>query len=102
MANGKWQMANRTKYLVTVHGLGVEYLPGYHQFPERYYLDLASRYAACHADALIAVSASTKADLIKRYGIATKKIFVVPEGVDTAIFAPSSKLKVQSVKSKYK
>src|SRR3989344_9190031 len=102
MIDGKWQMVNRSKYVVTIHDLGVEYLPGYHQFPQRYYLDLASRYAARHADALIAVSRSTKADLIKRYAIATKKIFVVSEGVDTSFFKPQSKSKVESVKSKYK
>src|SRR3989344_6589460 len=102
MIDGKWQMVNRSKYVVTIHDLGVEYLPGYHQFPQRYYLDLASRYAARHADALIAVSRSTKADLIKRYAIATKKIFVVSEGVDMSLFKPQSKSKVESVKSKYK
>ena len=91
-----------TKYVVTIHDLGVEYLPGYHQFPQRYYLDFASRYAAFHADGVIAVSVTTKRDLIKRYQISPKKIFVVHEGVDTAFFRPSSKLKVQSVKSKYK
>src|SRR3990170_8997014 len=94
--------SKRTKYVVTIHDLGVEYLPGYHQFPQRYYLDFASRYAAFHADGVIAVSVTTKRDLIKRYQISPKKIFVVHEGVDTAFFRPSSKLKVQSVKSKYK
>src|SRR3989344_2629855 len=91
-----------TKYVVTIHDLGVEYLPGYHQFPQRYYLDLASRYAAKRADAVIAVSKATKRDLIKQYAIATKKIFVVPEGVDRRLFRPSSKSEVQSVKSKFK
>src|SRR3989344_504213 len=94
--------ARDTRYVVTIHDLGVEYLPGYHQFPQRYYLDFASRYAAFHADGVIAVSVTTKRDLIKRYQISPKKIFVVHEGVDTAFFRPSSKLKVQSVKSKYK
>ena len=93
-----------TRYVVTIHDLGVEYLPGYHQFPQRYYLDLASRYAARHADALIAVSRSTKADLIKRYAIATKKIFVIPEGVDTSFFRPRSKkeIKISNLKFKIK
>ena len=94
--------SKRTKYVVTIHDLGVEYLPGYHQFPQRYYLDLASRYAAKRADAVIAVSKATKRDLIKQYAIATKKIFVVPEGVDRRLFRPSSKSEVQSVKSKFK
>lgn len=102
----------QVKTVVTIHDLGVEFLPGYHQFPQRYYLDLASKYAAGAADALIAVSRATKRDLVTRYKVGSKKIFVVPEGVDAAFFRPSSqpkagsplakKLKVQSVKSKYK
>ena len=92
----------KVKTVVTIHDLGVEYLPGYHQFPQRYYLDFASRYAAAHADALIAVSAATKADLMKRYGVDHNKIFVVHEGVDRAFFKRQSKVKVGNVKRKYK
>lgn len=92
----------KVKTVVTIHDLGVEYLPNYHKFPQRYYLDFASKYAASHADAIIAVSAATKADLVKRYGIDGKKVFVVSEGVDRRFFKPSSKLKVKSVKLKYK
>ncbi|MBI4062662.1 glycosyltransferase family 4 protein, partial [Candidatus Gottesmanbacteria bacterium] len=95
-------LRQKTKYVVTIHDLGVEYLPGYHSFPGRYYLDLASKYAAREADALIAVSKATRADLIKRYRVDAKKIFVVSEGVDIGFFKPQSKLKVESVKSKYK
>ena len=98
--------------VVTIHDLGVEYLPGYHQFSQRLYLDFASKYAARHASAIIAVSRATKSDLITRYGISEKKVFVVPEGVDTRFFKPQSKSKaakgeprqgrVDSVKRKYK
>lgn len=97
MANGK-----RLKAIVTIHDLGVEYLPGYHKFPGRYYLDFASKYAAKHADALIAVSAATKDDLIKRYKVSAKKVFVAGEGVDSGFFKPSPQWKVNSVKSKYR
>lgn len=93
---------NDTKYVVTIHDLGVEYLPGYHQFPQRYYLDFASKYAAAHADALIAVSQTTKHDLIQRYKVSTKKVFVVSEGVDRGFFRPRSEKEVKSIKSKFK
>lgn len=92
----------KVKTVVTIHDLGVEYLPGYHQFPQRYYLDFASRYAAAHSDAIIAVSAATKRDLMKRYETRPKKIFVVHEGVDRAFFNPQSKSEVGRVKKKYK
>ena len=101
-----------TKYIVTIHDLGVEYLPNYHKFPQRYYLDLASKYASRSADAIIAVSGATSADLIKRYRVPAKKVFVVPEGVNTRFFKPQSQpkagsplakiSKVESVKNKYK
>lgn len=104
--------AKKTKYVVTIHDLGVEFLPGYHSFPGRYYLNLASKYAAREADALIAVSRATRTDLIKRYSVDVKKVFVVPEGVDIGFFKPqpqpkagsllAKKSKVESVKSKYK
>jgi len=95
-------LSKRTIYVVTIHDLGVEYLPGYHQFPQRYYLDLASKYAVGTADAIITVSRATKKDLIDRYGVDPKKVSVVYEGVDTHFFKPLHASKVQSVKSKYK
>jgi glycosyltransferase involved in cell wall biosynthesis len=92
----------RVKTVVTMHDLGVEYLPNYHKFPQRYYLDLASKYAAKSASRLIAVSQATKHDLEKRYGVDTKKISVVYEGVDRDFFKPQSKGEVEMVKRKYK
>lgn len=106
--NGRRNPNRFTKFVVTIHDLGVEYLPGYHQFPQRYYLDFASRYAAWHADAIIVPSAATKRDLIKRYGIKAKKISVVREGVDRRFFKPQSKVypersrRVKIQKSKFK
>ncbi len=91
-----------TKYVVTIHDLGVEYLPGYHSFPGRYYLDLASRYAAREAEAIIAVSKATKKDLVSRYKVASKKIHVVSEGVDLRFFRPKGQKEIQKVKSRYK
>lgn len=92
----------RVKSVVTMHDLGVEYLPNYHKFPQRYYLDFASRYAASHASHLIAVSGATRQDLVSRYGVNKERISVVYEGVDTSFFRPQPEVKVRSVKSKYK
>jgi glycosyltransferase involved in cell wall biosynthesis len=101
LRKSKFQISNFPKTVVTIHDLGVEYLPGYHQFPQRYYFDFASRYAARHADALIAVSAATKKDL-NRYRIDPKKIFVVHEGVDRTFFRPRSKKEIQISNFKFK
>lgn len=91
-----------TKYVVTIHDLGVEYLPGFHKFPDKYYLDFASRYAARNADALIAVSKNTKKDLIKRYKIDQSNIFIINEGVDKTSFKKRSIGQIKLVKNKYK
>lgn len=101
VSNFKFQILNSPKVVVTIHDLGVEYLPGYHQFPQRYYLDLASKYAAKHSDRLIAVSKSTKVDLVKRYGVSSDKISVVYEGVDRGFFKPRKKDEVLRIKKKY-
>ena len=100
--NFKFTISNSPKCIVTIHDLGVEYLPQYHQFPQKYYIDLASRYAAKSADCLIAVSQATKHDLERIYGIDAAKIKVIYEGVDKDFFKPQSKSKIDKVKKKYK
>lgn len=74
--------------VVTVHDLGFEYLPEYHQFPQKLYLDRMTRYAAASADHIIAVSSSTKKDLITKFGTEEERITVIHEGVDKQRFFP--------------
>lgn len=76
--------------VVTIHDLGAEYLAEYHQFPHKYYLNLATEYAAAQADALIAVSQATKKDLVEKLKVEEKKIHVVYEGYDQKLFQPAS------------
>lgn len=90
------------KSVVTIHDLGFEYLSEYHQFPQKLYLDKATKFAARYATQLIAVSRATKRDLIKRFDVPEEKITVVYEGVDQEKFkVQSSKLKTEEVKRKY-
>lgn len=92
----------KVRGIVTIHDLGVEYLPQYHQFPQRYYIDLASKFAASTARVIIAVSAATKDDLVHRYRIEPNKVFVVHEGVDTGFFRRIAGAKTEKVRAKYK
>lgn len=93
------------KSVVTIHDLGSEYLPEYHQFPQKLYLDKATRFAARNATHLIAVSEATKRDLVQRFRVPEEKITVVYEGVDHKKFKnQKSKIKnegVKEVKGKY-
>lgn len=67
------------KTVVTIHDLGAEYLPEYHQFPQKHYLNWSTVYAVKHATRIIAVSESTKRDLLTKLHCDGKKINVIYE-----------------------
>lgn len=87
------------KTVVTIHDLGYEYLPQYHQFPHKLYLNRTTEYAARHATQLIAVSEFTKKDLINKLGVPAERISVVYEGVEP-VNKPSEN-DIQVVKQKH-
>ena len=76
----------KLKSLITVHDLGAEYLGTMHQIKQRLYLGLMTRYQLKFADKIIAVSKSTKRDIIARARIPANKIEVVYEGFDEGLF----------------
>jgi glycosyltransferase involved in cell wall biosynthesis len=89
------------KSVVTIHDLGAEYLPQYHTFPGKLYLNRSTEFAAKHATHLIAVSEFTKNDLIKRFGVNPSRITVVYEGVDLAKINRPGNEQIVKVKEKY-
>lgn len=76
------------KTVMTVHDLGVEYLPKMHQLKQRLYLKNITAYQFRSATRLIAVSKATKDDLVKRIGIDPGKIAVIHEGFNQKLFKP--------------
>jgi len=87
---------------VTIHDLGYEYLPQYHEFPQKYYLNWSTVYAVKNATRLIAVSKATKNDLIKKLHCPSRKIEVVYEGVEVERFQKKySDGEVKEVLGKY-
>ena len=72
------------KTVVTIHDL--IFLKHTEQYPfiDRQIYKLKTRYAAKHADKIIAVSNETKADLIRFYKTPAEKIEVIYPSVDTA------------------
>lgn len=90
------------KTVVTIHDLGAEFLPQYHKFPQKLYLNRTTEYVAKHATHLIAVSEATKKDLIKRLGVAEKRITVVYESWDREVFHKPSEDAVANVRRMYK
>ncbi len=74
------------KTVVTVHDLGSEYLPQTHQLKQRLYLGLMQKFQLKTATKILAVSLSTRQDLISRIGLEPKKITVIYEGYDQKLF----------------
>jgi len=70
------------KSVVTVHDVGHRHEPRAYPRAARWYLEATTRYAAHHANRLIAVSQSTADDLARFYGVPRGRIAVVHSGID--------------------
>jgi glycosyltransferase involved in cell wall biosynthesis len=75
--------------LTVVHDLAFERYPHAYSAAERAYLRLTTRWAALRCPLLIAVSESTKADLVSAYGLRPERIRVVPLGASHPAVAPA-------------
>jgi glycosyltransferase involved in cell wall biosynthesis len=70
------------KSVVTIHDVGHRHDPRAYSRTARWYLEATTRYAARHANRLIAVSQSTADDLTRFYGVPGGRIAVVHSGID--------------------
>lgn len=71
--------------VVTVHDLAFLRFPAqYPRFKQRY-LSLMTRHSVRHAARVIAVSRSTRDDLLRYYGVPDERVIVVPNGVDPTL-----------------
>jgi glycosyltransferase involved in cell wall biosynthesis len=77
------------KALTVVHDLAFERHPHAYSATERAYLRLTTRWAALRCPLLIAVSESTKADLVSAYGVRPERVRVVPLGASAPTVAPA-------------
>jgi len=68
--------------VAVIHDLAFERHPAAYLLGERSYLRITTRWAAARCRFLIAVSESTKQDLVDLYGTPPERIRVVPLGVD--------------------
>jgi glycosyltransferase involved in cell wall biosynthesis len=82
------------KVLTVVHDLAFQRHPAAYGSWERAYLRLSTRWAVARCRLLIAVSESTRQDLVELYGVAPERIRVVPLGIDRprAAAAPAGRL----------
>ena len=76
------------RQIVTIHDLFAAVEPGWFSPSMARQLTLSQRRSARSADAVIAVSACTRRDLVERYGIPEAKVTVIHNGVDHARLKP--------------
>ncbi|MGA7672844.1 MAG: glycosyltransferase family 1 protein [Nitrolancea sp.] len=79
--------------VVTVHDLGYLHEPDAHTDSARRYLEWSTRWSVKAARRVIAISESTKQDLVARYGVPPEKITVIHHGVDER-FRPASRAEI--------
>lgn len=82
--------------VVTIHGLEYRWLPEYRNFLQRWYLPLSTFYAAKNATKIIAVSQSTKNDLLSEIKTDANKIKVIWEGVEPKLEIRNSKFEMST------
>jgi glycosyltransferase involved in cell wall biosynthesis len=83
------------KALTVVHDLAFERYPHAYSDAERAYLQLTTRWAVRRCPLLIAISESTKADLVAIYHVNPERVRVVPLGGGETVartMAPASRL----------
>ena len=82
------------KALTVVHDLAFERHPEAYSLRDRAYLRLSTRWAVARCKLLIAVSESTKQDLVDAYDVSPERVCVVPLGISPPAVppAPASRL----------
>jgi glycosyltransferase involved in cell wall biosynthesis len=87
--------------VVTVHDLGYRRLPDAHPDSSRLYRVWSTRFSARTATRVIAVSETTKRDLVEMEGISAERIRVVHHGVDTSLQRVENAAQLRDVRRRY-
>ncbi|HQY32053.1 MAG TPA: glycosyltransferase family 1 protein, partial [Thermomicrobiales bacterium] len=85
--------------VVTIHDLGYLHEPAAHPARQRLMLDWTTRWNA-RSQHIIAISETTRRDLVERYSVPNDRITVVAHGVSSR-FAPVSPDNSQQIRSRY-
>jgi glycosyltransferase involved in cell wall biosynthesis len=85
--------------VVTIHDLGYLHLPELHPSGQRRVLDWSTRWSAKVSRKIIAISESTKTDLVAHYDVDPTKITVIHHGIAPE-FRPSSPDEIESLRAR--
>src|SRR3989338_8198354 len=88
--------------VVTIHDLSFLHYPEMFRKSDLYQLKIGSKYSINKATHIIAVSQTTKDDIVRNYKVDPTKITVTYEGYDKNRFKPQSKGEVKKIKEVYK
>jgi glycosyltransferase involved in cell wall biosynthesis len=86
--------------VVTVHDLAFRRFPETAPHSTRAWLGRIERTLA-RATRIIAVSESTRRDLVELYGVEPARVPVIPLGVDRSVFRPQSEEAVRAVRTRF-
>ena len=97
-------VSKKTKLILTVHDLSFEYFPETFSWKRRlWHIFVNPRNLIRRANKIIAVSKSTKNDIVNRYEILANKITVIYNGVSEKLqVVDKNELKLLEIKEKYK
>jgi len=93
---------SKVPYVVTIHDLSYLHYPELFKKNDLLQLQSWTKYSIKNSAYIIAVSQTTKDDIVKSYKVDPSKITITYEGYDEDRFKPQPESKVESVKSKYK
>jgi len=95
-------ISSRCKYLLTIHDLSFIKYPSFYTYKGRaWHRFIQPKRLIKRSDALIAVSANTKSDLISHFNIESDKVSVVYSGIDFDFFSDIDVGKKEKIKEKY-
>lgn len=89
------------KSVVTVHDLIFKRFPEQYTFPKRLALDLRLRYACREADHIVAISESTRQDLMQFYKVPPEKISVIYQSCHERYMQERSNKTLEAVRQRY-
>ena len=83
--------------VVTIHDVAFKTFPQMYHWHDRQIYDLKMRYACRHADRIVAISESTKHDVMRFYGVEESKIDVVYQPVQDIYYTPMRRDEAQTL-----
>lgn len=86
--------------VVTVHDLTVLLYPDAFNRTNRLYVSTITRESVRRADAIIADSANTRADIVRLLGVAPDKVVAIPLGIDDQ-YRPAAPADIETLRQRY-